>query len=289
MTRRLTIVLVLGAILVAGSAALSRSGSGLASPQAASAGCKKVGWIAEHPKGTHAYLRLAGCKCPAKGCSRVAKEQDLYANETMFSGAGGKITFKSVGKGVPNLKCIVSSNSKNVIYPQASDGPEEEAVLQVISGATSCQVGTGQFQPGKKNAVFIVNNTRLTVYAIEDPVFGIKAVANGSLIQVRKGEVTVAASAGRDKTVGPDKQIVVSEDGNSVSGATSKLDPTLKPGLCALTPELSLTKVKAASGAHPGGHPLGLAPDRSGKIWFTDDVTPAVGLFNPINGKITYR
>ena len=140
-TRSVAILLALGAILVAGSAALSRSGSGLALPEATSAGCKNVGWIAKlNPRAPHAYLRLAGtsksCTCPGKGCARLAKYQHLFANETIFSG-GGTIKFKSVVKGVPNMTCIVARNSTDVIYPQASMGPRDRAVLQVVSGATS--------------------------------------------------------------------------------------------------------------------------------------------------------
>jgi streptogramin lyase len=67
-----------------------------------------------------------------------------------------------------------------------------------------------------------------------------------------------------------------------------KLDPALRPGLCALTPDLRLTDVRTASGAHPGGNPLGLAPDPNGNLWFTDDASPAIGLYDLAGGKITY-
>jgi streptogramin lyase len=290
------VLLVLGAMVVAGSAALSRSGSGLAQPRAASAACKNVGWIAELKRGAPvAYLRLAGasssCTCPGKRCTRVARNQNLFENETMFSG-GGKITFKSVVKGAPNLTCILAKTSIDVIYPAGiPTGPGERAILKVNFGATSCQVEQGKSQKTKTSAIFIVHNTKLTVQPLHvDPVFGIKAVGNGSLIQVKKGSVTVAGTAGQSATtVGVNQQVVVPANGTPAGGVTPlKLDPALRPGLCALTPDLRLTDVKTASGAHPGGNPLGLAPDPSGNIWFTDNVTPAVGFFNPTSGQITY-
>src|SRR5207248_1814762 len=140
---------------------------------------------------------------------------------TMFSGGG--ITFKSVVHGVPNLTCIVSRKSRDVIYPRVTLGKKARAVLQVVSGATSCQVESGQYQAGKQNAVFIVNNTRLTVAAIQDPVFGIKAVGKRSLIQVKKGAVRVGS-----KKIGRNQQLVVAGTRSSVSPL--KLDPVLRPG-----------------------------------------------------------
>ena len=295
--RTYLVLLTLGVVVVAGAASLSRSGSGLAEPQGTSAACKNVGWIAEPRKGgaPFAHLRLAGasasCKCAGKGCARVKRTQNLFENETMFSG-GGKITFKSVVKGAPNLTGIAAKKSIDVIYPaQVPTGPGERAVLQVLYGATSCQVEQGQDQKTQDSAIFFVHKTKLTVQAFhEDPIFGIKAAGNGSLIQVKKGSVTVAGAAGQHSTtVGVDQQVVVPANGTPVGGATSlKLDPALKPGLCALTPDLRLTDVKKASGAHPGCNPLGLAPDPIGDIWFTDNVTPAIGFFKPTSRRITY-
>ena len=287
MSRRFGLVLVLGALLVGGTVVLSRSGSGLAVPLAASAGCKDVGWIAELGLAApQPYLRLAdpakACSCPGKKCASVARNQRLFENETMFSG-GGRITFKSVVPGVPNLTCIVSRKSRDVIYPQLPTRPNERAVLRVVLGATSCQVEQGQYKTAK-NAVFVVNNMKLTVRPTIDPVFGIKAVGRGALIQVKKGTVRVGS-----KVVGRNKQVMVSGNGASVGGVRPlKLDPSLKHGLCKLTPELHLTDVRTASGAHAGGNPLGLAPDPNGNLWFTDDVTPAIGRFDLATGKITY-
>ena len=293
--RTYLVLLTLGVVVVAGAASLSRSGSGLAEPQGTSAACKNVGWIAELRKGAPvASLRLAGatasCKCHGKGCARIARNQNLFANETMFSG-GGKITFKSVVKGTPNLTCIVAKNSIDVIYPAGLTGPGERAVLKVYYGATSCQVEQGESQKTQDSAVFFVHKTKLTVQHLSvDPIFGIKAVGNGSLIQVKKGSVTVAGAAGQHSTaVGVNQQVVVPASGTPAGGVTSlKPDPALKPGLCALTPDLRLTDVKQASGAQPGGNPLGLAPDPSGNIWFTDNFTPAIGFFKPTKRQITY-
>jgi streptogramin lyase len=207
----------------------------------------------------------------------------------MFSG-GGRITFKSVVKGAPNLTCIVGRNSDDVIYPaDIPTGPGERAVLQVYYGATSCQVEKGGAGKTTKSAVFVVHKTRVTVKPLHlDPVFGIKAVANGSLIQVKRGSITVAGAGQPSTTVNVDQQVVVPANGTSVGSVMPlKLDPALKP-MCQLIPDLLLTDVKTASGAHPGGNPLGLAPDPSGHIWFTDNATPAIGFFDPTNGQITY-
>jgi streptogramin lyase len=288
--------IVLAAVLVTSSAALSRAtGGGSALPRAASSGCRNVGWIADlSPRVPRAYLRLVGpsksCVCPTKKCARVARDQYLFENEIMFSG-DGKITVKSVVKGVPNLTCILPKGSQYVIYPTvAMRSPNDHAVLQLISGAISCQVEQGQWRRSKSNAVFIVNNTILTVVPVTDPVFGMKTVQNGSLIQVKKGVISVSTASGKgSKAVGRDQQVVVSGNGNSLGTVTSlTLDSALRPGLCALTPDLRLTDVRTASGAHPGGNPLGLAPDPNGNIWFTDDATPAIGVYNLTNGKITY-
>jgi streptogramin lyase len=284
-SRRFAVSLVLGALLVGGVAVASRNASGFDLPQAANAKCKEVGWLSQvHGASPQPYLRLSGapkgCTCRGGDCSKVTKDQPLFENETMVSG-GGKITFKSVVPGVPNLTCIVSKGSRNVIYPQMRTRANERAVLRVVGGATSCQVEQGQFKTAK-SAVFVVGKTKLTVHPLIDPVFGIKAVGNGSLIQVKKGTVRVGSKAvARNQQVAP--------DGTAAGAITPlKLDPALKPGLCALTPEIRLTEVSKASGARPGGNPIGLAPDRFGYLWFTDDATPAIGRYNIATGKITY-
>jgi streptogramin lyase len=288
-SHRFALLLVLSALVVAGVAVGvavgSRGAGGLDLTQAANAGCKKVGWIAQvHRAPSQPHPRLAGvpkgCACPGGNCSKVAKGQWLFANETMLSG-GGRITFKSVVKGVPNLTCIVARNSQNVIYPQLGTEPNERAVLRVVGGATSCQVEQGDWTT-RKNAVFLIHGTKLTVIPLKDPVFGMKAVGEGSLIQVKKGTVRVGS-----KAVARNQQVV--DDGSSVGAVTPlDLDPVLKPALCALTPELRLTDVRTASGARPGGNPIGLAPDRFGYLWFTDDATPAIGRYNMKTRKITY-
>jgi hypothetical protein len=139
-------VLVLGVLLLASVAALSGSRSGLSLSHSAGAGCKGVGWIAElriaSPRASLRLTRAAkACVCPHRKCA-AARNQRLFQNETMSSG-GGKITFKSVVTGVPNLTCIVSRKSQDVIYPQVATRANERAVLRVVLGATSCQVEQG--------------------------------------------------------------------------------------------------------------------------------------------------
>src|SRR5262249_61931943 len=91
------------------------------------------------------------------------------------------------------------------------------------------------------------------------------------------------------KTVRSDQQVAVSKSTGSVGRVTPlSLDPTLRPGLCTLTPELALTDVVTASGAHPSGNPLGLASDPNGNIWFTDDIPPAIAVYNHRTRRVTH-
>jgi streptogramin lyase len=137
--------------------------------------------------------------------------------------------------------------------------------------------------------VFVVQYTEVTIVPFVDPVFGLKVTKRGSLVQVKKGTVKVRATGvDSSKVVRKDQQALVSSDGKSVAVSSLKLDPILRPGLCALTPVLQLTNVITASGARPGGNPLGLAADRNGDLWFTDDVTPAIGVLDVTDGQITY-
>ncbi len=154
LTRGGAFLLVLGALLVTGSVAASRSASGLAQPSATSAGCKNVGWIAAFtPHAPQASLRLAGaaksCSCPVKACTKVSRDQYLFVDERMDSG-GGKITFKSVVKGVPNLTCIMPNKTSGVIYPSDIHlGQADHAVLELLAGGISCQVEQGTVAQGR--------------------------------------------------------------------------------------------------------------------------------------------
>jgi streptogramin lyase len=286
--RRLALLLVLGPLLVGSAAAPSRSGSGVARPQAATGGCKDVGWISWlRIAAPRAHLQPAGtakaCACPGSKCANAVRKQRLFERETIFSG-GGRITFKSVVAGVPTLTCVLEKKTRDVIYPKWRTILNERAVLRIVVGATSCRVEHGPSKTRNIAAVFLVHNAKLKARTIMDPIFGIKAIGEGSLIQVKKGTVRVGS-----KSVGRNQQVAISDRGASVGAVTAlKLDPRLRPGLCALTPQLRLTDVRTASGAHPGGNPLGLAPDPSGNLWFTDDATPAIGLYNLATGKITY-
>lgn len=172
----------------------------------------------------------------------------------------------------------------------AFSSAHDHALLQIVRGATSCQVGQGSWKPGSTDAIFIVDNAVIKVAILDDPVFGVKVATTGALIQVKKGTVQVGAARGSSSTaVGAGRQIAVSNAGLAVGGLTPLAsDPELRHQLCTLTPDLSLTNVVAASGAKPGGDPLALAPDLNGNIWFTDDVTPAIGVYRPTTGKIRY-
>ena len=194
-------------------------------------------------------------------------------------------------KGVASFTCKMPREAINVIYPSAVKlkAPNAHAVLHLKSGATSCQVEQGEWEDESTAVVFVVQKTEVTVVPIVDPVFGLKVTKRGSLVQVKKGTVKVRATGvGSSKLVRKDQQALVSNDGKSLAVSSLKLDPILRPGLCALTPVLQLTNVITASGARSGGNPLGLAADRNGDLWFTDDVTPAIGVLDVTDGQITY-
>ena len=124
---------------------------------------------------------------------QVARNQWLFQDETMVSG-GGKITFKSVVKGVPNLTCIVSNKTSDVIYPRVITWAAERAVLSlrrrdVVPGRAGT-VAQGRHERGLHRPQHV-----LKVAMHQDPVFGMKTSGQGSLIQVKKGTV-VGTTAG---------------------------------------------------------------------------------------------
>src|SRR5262249_2757881 len=151
--------------------------------------CKRVGWIAGlKPRGSGATLRLAAtyatCSCPpSTKCALVRKDQILFPDEQLFSGAG-QLTFKSAVKYAPALTCIMSNKTRGVIFPSGMTfaSPTAHAFLELIRGAVSCQVAQGAWHNASADAVFVVDNTQITVRTEVDPVFGAKTTIKGSLI-----------------------------------------------------------------------------------------------------------
>lgn len=300
------------AVVVAASAAVLFA-TGAATPQrltsaapenhAGSGACTPVGSIADylHPdRATLTGVATSSCRCAGTpSCASVARDQSLFAAETITTRRGASITFNSALAGIPTFTCMMRGGATNVIYPtrpatRGKRAPREQTVLKLVAGAVSCRATDGRWQLAEKpDAVFVAGNTKLVVKG--DPVFGITAASrgpnSGSLVQVRKGTVLVGTAAGVGvKPVGVRQQVFVANNGSAPGkvSAYQKPSPAIKPALCALTPNLRETNLVKFAGGTPGGHPLGLADDTTGDIWFTDvGTTKAIGMADPRTGKIT--
>jgi streptogramin lyase len=214
-------------------------------------------------------------------------ERQLFENESIDIGSG-KLEFLSTR--VQTLNCWMKDRARGVVYPKGATDPRGRVVMELEKGSTICRVNGGAWQPGHPNVEFVVNNVRIYVRGVVDPVFGMKATRTGSLIQVKKGAVRVGAlgPGGTTVTANHGVSAVATGAGRVTAVANNGFDPALKPELCALTPDISLTTVPPAAGAQAGGDPLGLAADASGNIWFTDDKTPSIGLYDLAGNTISY-
>jgi virginiamycin B lyase len=287
--RLLTALLIVATLGATASHAPSR-GASIAVLQSNNA-CRNVGFVSNvlPSRSPRQYLTPSSktCSCPnAPSCSTVLQNQSLFGAEALYSG-GGKIVFKSALGGVPTFTCIMSRRALDIIYPNVKhrDGVP---VVQIVAGATSCQVTDGPARAVKKaNAVFIAGNTEITIKG--DPVFGLKRTKAGALVQVKKGTVRVAAGVAGATTVGETQQVFVEKNAKAPGDvAVLQNDASLKPALCALTPDLRETGVIPAVGGNAGSHPQGLAADSRGNIWFTDDgATPAIGRLDLGTGEVT--
>lgn len=250
--------------------------------------CRHVGFVSNvlPSRSPRQYLTPASrsCSCPnAPSCATVLQNQSLFDAEALYSG-GGKIVFKSALGNVPTFTCIMSRRALDIIYPSVTrqDGVP---VVQIVAGATSCQVTEGAARAVKKaNAIFLVGNTAIATNG--DPVFGLKKTNDGALVQVKKGTVQVTA-AGAGAVVGETQQVFVQKNATPGEVGAIQNDASLKPALCALTPNLRETGVIPAVGGNAGSHPQGVAADNRGNIWFTDDgTTPAIGRLDLRTGQV---
>lgn len=271
MTILRSLILVL-AVATLVTAAVTSPGNG----RAAGGGCTSVAYVYDVVQGANLSFHLdpasSKCKCPSsRSCTVPARNQLLFANESIFSGDGG-ITVNSARKNIPWFTCSVTRRGSAVLFPSAKGSKGGVPVLRLLGGASSCRVDAGPWQHERKpNVVFLVGATRITVR--RDPVFGLKKTSGGSLVQVRAGALEVGA-----KSLHREQQAFV--PGAARTGAVTRLkpDPVLQKKLCALTPVLHETGVTETTGGNAGSHPQGLAPDAKGNIWFTDNgTTPAVG------------
>ena len=255
-------------------------------------------------------------------CRFVVKDQPIFAGETLTA-AAGTVTIEATGKHVPSFNCRIPGFAQDVIYPAAKT-PNTVTVLRLKKGATSCLVSQGRWQSqAKPNAVFIAGSTTITIksqsgtnkkttkqsgasaeFTVGDtkftvhgnPVFGMTTTTQGSkpgtLIQLTKGRLFVGAANGTaaQKALGEKQQVFVPAASNSPAQVSTFKQPAavLKPALCALSPDLHETNKITFAGADPKGHPLGLAADSAGNIWFTDDGINEIGEYNIATRKISY-
>ena len=284
------------AALLAAAATLAvaaQTSAGAPRTSSTSQACRHVGIVfyVYPSRSPRQYLTPSGntCSCPnVPSCATVSQNQTLFDAETLYSG-GGKIIFKSALPNIPTFTCVMSRRALAVIYPKRKrPSGRDLPVVQLLAGATSCQVTEGPARALKKlNAVFIIGNTAVTIKG--DPVFGMKRTTHGTLVQVKKGAVNVAVAATTGTTtVGETKQVFVATSAHAPGPVTHlKRDSSLAPALCGLTPNLRETEIKAALGGNNGSHPQGLAADSRGNIWFTDDgTTPAIGRVDLKTGRI---
>ncbi|HEX4526989.1 MAG TPA: hypothetical protein VH108_09660 [Gaiellaceae bacterium] len=292
--RAFGVLLCLLVLVAAHSQGTSRGSSKLPLRHSSSAGCQQVGSVAHVFPGSGAHLRLdaasKGCSCPGSpSCKVVSQDQPLFAAESMYSGHG-TITIESGLGGVPTFTCVVTHGAADVIYPKTTAKSRKGVVvLQHLTGSTTCRVTEGPERSARKpNAVFVMANTAISIQG--DPVFGMKRTSHGSLVQVKTGTVAVGTtSTGARVALRPKKQVFV-PSGAAKPGAVTTLKPdsTLQKALCTLTPDLKETGITPTSGGNAGSHPQGLAPDRDGNIWFTDNgTTPAIGRYDLKTGGIT--
>jgi streptogramin lyase len=234
--------------------------------------------------------------------------------QTLFKGEGlksksGKITFYSTDPAVPPLRCNMPPGGSATLYPPVTTQSKVQAVLSVESGSISCWATAGEeaATARKRQALFIYRGAAISVGAaplgkrsasavkpVKDALFGMK-VTNGKLdVRVMSGTVRVGTATGASVAVKTGQQSLVKPNG--VSGKPSPFDPKknpsdLKAAFLAVHPNLCEKNVVIPRGAR-GSHPQGLAADRNGDLWFTDDQfiddgRGAIGMYDPTSRTIT--
>ena len=245
------------------------------------------------PSSGAALIPPGSCKCPGKPCNGLdhvsaQSPQQLFAREKLKSGLG-KLTFSSTAPPLP-FTCSLSNKGIGTILPGGKTSRDGPVIFNVSQGVFSCWATDGsprstgmQYTSGTEQ--IIAGKTHLVIK--HDPVFGmVRTRSGGWKIQVHQGAVLVGRLQGKTLvTVRRSQQVVAESDGTL--GAVGKLvpDTNLKAAFLAVQPALCEKPVLTADAK--GSHPQGLAKDRTGNIWFTDDGTsPGIGVYHS-DGSIT--
>lgn len=300
--RGFTFVLVFAALAATSSAAHQRDTGG---------GCGSAGIGIISVPSKPGRLDIHPCPCPG---SRACAHRVFRVGQTLFKGErleskSGKVTFYSTDPEVPPLRCNMPPGGAATLYPPVKTGSKVRAVLSVESGSISCWATPGDeaVKARKRQALFIYRGAAISVGAsplrkssasgvqtVEDTRFGMR-VTNGKLkVLVTKGTVRVGTTTGSSAPVNQGQQSFVKPNG--VSARLPSFDPTknppdLKAAFLAVHPNLCEKNVVIPRGAR-GGHPQGLAADRNGDLWFTDDQFTddgrgAIGMYDHTSRTIT--
>jgi streptogramin lyase len=284
--RGLPVVLVLAAVAVTSSAARQ---------QATSGGCGHagIGTVAKPSK--PGYL----------ACSTFRVGKTLFKGEGLES-RGGQITFSSSDRKAPALTCNMPKGASATLYPAVKTGSAVPTVLSVESGSVSCWATAGAVavQAQARQALFIYRGATIrvgasplrktrslksatAVAATGETLFGMK-VTNGKFkVLVTKGTVRVG-NASSQVPVAAGQQRLLSPTGSSTKlpNFTPSQPPDLGSAFLAVHPNLCEKNIKVPTG-QTGNHPQGLAADRDGDLWFTDDTAHSIGLYDHNSNEIT--
>lgn len=192
------------------------------------------------------------------------------------------------------------------LYPAVNTGLKARAVLSVESGSISCWATPGDeaVKARKRQALFIYRGAAISVGAspfrktsastvapVADTLFGLKVTKGKLKVLVTKGTVRVGRAAGTSVPVPVKKGQQSLVKPNGVSERLPSFDPTknppdLKSAFLAVHPNICEKNVVIPSGT-TGSHPQGLAADRNGDLWFTDDGRGAIGMYDHRSKTIT--
>jgi streptogramin lyase len=278
-----------------------------------------VGLAAVAATSSAAHQRMSSAACGPAGVGKISKPskpgpldsrcarrvfklgQTLYRGEQLES-RGGTISFYLTDPAVP-LKCNMPSGGRATLYPEVKTSSKERAVLTIESGSISCWATAGgeAERARKRQALFIYGDARIKVGAsprrttaapasqkAEDTLVGLKVTKGKLNVLVTKGAVRVGAATGTSSLVNGGQQRLLKPNG--VSERRPSFDPRnppdLKSAFLAVHPNICEKGVVIPSGA-VGSHPQGLAKDRNGDLWFTDDGLKAVGRYDHTSETIT--